>query len=335
LSSMCIQHNDIYNTVVPTPCGPIWSDVNCDFLTFYNAFDPKTHMCIGGEVIVFDGTCCGIGEKCGRTGDLIDFRESPEASGRLSMYDKNGKTLSCETTQVSTEQVGVALALPKQHIPGWAAYNSLLNNAMPLTCINTSPLLAAAGHEWQRLLTILTQAQDISLKVIHMCCGGEIVEIVVTTTTEPITTTTCSDQPMCGGKPYDPTTHVCCSGKAFSSNLYMCCDGQIQGKPVQGACCGKIAYSRVSHHCINGQVITIGGEKINATISESGQHMCGTLQFDPAKSICCGGLVYPTNTYFCCDGQVQGKPIKPACCGRIAYSLLSHSCVGGIIVPAR
>ena len=60
----------------------------------------------------------------------------------------------------------VAHAQPKQHIPGWAAYNSLLNNAMPLTCINTSPLLAAPAHEWETMLTILTQAKDIFVKVV-------------------------------------------------------------------------------------------------------------------------------------------------------------------------
>ena len=48
----------------------------------------------------------------------------------------------------------------------WAAYNCLVSNPMPLTYVNTPPLLAAPAHEWPTLLTILKQAQGISAKVV-------------------------------------------------------------------------------------------------------------------------------------------------------------------------
>ena len=70
-----------------------------------------------------------------------------------------GKALTAE----NTEQEEVVHA---HHIPGWTAYNSLLSKSMSLTCVNTPPLLAAPAHEWQTLLTILKQAQDISTKVV-------------------------------------------------------------------------------------------------------------------------------------------------------------------------
>jgi len=51
-------------------------------------------------------------------------------------------------------------------IPNWAAYNSLICSQMKKTKIASPPLIAAPANEWQTLLTVLMQAQQISAKVI-------------------------------------------------------------------------------------------------------------------------------------------------------------------------
>ena len=52
------------------------------------------------------------------------------------------------------------------HVPVWSAYNSLINNMMPVTRVGTLPFIAAPAHQWQTLLTILTQAQNINTKIV-------------------------------------------------------------------------------------------------------------------------------------------------------------------------
>ena len=46
------------------------------------------------------------------------------------------------------------------------AYNSMLNEPMPVAQVGTPPLIAAPANEWQTLLTVLMQAQNISVKVV-------------------------------------------------------------------------------------------------------------------------------------------------------------------------
>ena len=60
--------------------------------------------------------------------------------------------------QPDTHEVGTTYSEAANHIPSWSAYNSRVGNTMPLTCINTPPLIAAPAHEWPTLLTILKQA---------------------------------------------------------------------------------------------------------------------------------------------------------------------------------
>ena len=51
-------------------------------------------------------------------------------------------------------------------IPVWSAYKSLVSDPMPTTRVGTPPLVAAPAHEWSTLLTVLMQAQAISVKVV-------------------------------------------------------------------------------------------------------------------------------------------------------------------------
>ncbi|KAK3746101.1 hypothetical protein QZH41_015518, partial [Actinostola sp. cb2023] len=51
-------------------------------------------------------------------------------------------------------------------VPVWSGYNSLVNEALPVTRVGAPPLLAYPAHEWNTLLTVLMQAQDISTKVV-------------------------------------------------------------------------------------------------------------------------------------------------------------------------
>ena len=52
------------------------------------------------------------------------------------------------------------------NVPVWSAYNSLISDVMPVTRVGIPPLIAAPAHEWQTLLTVLMQAQDIKTKII-------------------------------------------------------------------------------------------------------------------------------------------------------------------------
>ena len=52
------------------------------------------------------------------------------------------------------------------NVPVWSAYNSMLNEPMPVARVGTPPLIAAPAYEWQTLLTVLMQAQNISVKVV-------------------------------------------------------------------------------------------------------------------------------------------------------------------------
>ena len=55
----------------------------------------------------------------------------------------------------------------KHHdIPTWTAYNSLLSSSKPLTEVTALPLVAAPAHEWQTLITVLKQTQQINSMVL-------------------------------------------------------------------------------------------------------------------------------------------------------------------------
>ena len=51
-------------------------------------------------------------------------------------------------------------------VPVWSGYNSLVNDALPVTRVGASPLIAAPAHEWSTLLTVLKQAQGINVRVV-------------------------------------------------------------------------------------------------------------------------------------------------------------------------
>ena len=51
-------------------------------------------------------------------------------------------------------------------VPVWSAYNSLVNEALPITRVGAPPLLAHPAHEWSTLLTVLMRAQHISVRVV-------------------------------------------------------------------------------------------------------------------------------------------------------------------------
>ena len=55
---------------------------------------------------------------------------------------------------------------PSTDIPVWSGYNSTMSSPMPLTRVGNPPLIAAPAHEWQTLLTILMQAQNIKTTVV-------------------------------------------------------------------------------------------------------------------------------------------------------------------------
>ena len=55
---------------------------------------------------------------------------------------------------------------PSTDIPVWSGYNSTMRSPMPLTRVGNPPLIAAPAHEWQTLLTILMQAQNIKTMVV-------------------------------------------------------------------------------------------------------------------------------------------------------------------------
>ena len=65
-----------------------------------------------------------------------------------------------------TDSVMPSNSKVKHHnIPTWTAYNSLLSQAKPLTEVNALPLIAAPAHEWQTLITVLKQTQQINCVV--------------------------------------------------------------------------------------------------------------------------------------------------------------------------
>ena len=54
----------------------------------------------------------------------------------------------------------------KNAVPVWSGYNSLVNDALPVTRAGAPPLIAAPAHECSTLLTVLKQAQAVNVKVV-------------------------------------------------------------------------------------------------------------------------------------------------------------------------
>lgn len=54
----------------------------------------------------------------------------------------------------------------RSRIPGWSAYNSLIEDPLPVTRVSAPPLLGSPVHEWGTLLTILMRAQNINTSIL-------------------------------------------------------------------------------------------------------------------------------------------------------------------------
>ena len=68
--------------------------------------------------------------------------------------------LADDTSNDSSEGIE-SQPVKSTNVPVWSAYNSMLNEPMPVARVGTPPLIAAPAHEWQTLLTVLMQAQNI------------------------------------------------------------------------------------------------------------------------------------------------------------------------------
>ena len=55
---------------------------------------------------------------------------------------------------------------PSTDIPVWSEYNSIISSPMPLARVGNLILKAAPAHEWQTLLTILMEAQNMKMTVV-------------------------------------------------------------------------------------------------------------------------------------------------------------------------
>lgn len=69
------------------------------------------------------------------------------------LRDQEGNGLE-ETTHSGTQ------------VPVWSAYNSLIHDPLDVTRSAVPPLVASPAHEWNTLLTVLKQAQNINTMVI-------------------------------------------------------------------------------------------------------------------------------------------------------------------------
>ena len=74
--------------------------------------------------------------------------------------------LGCSLTRTITNGEIEDDQPPSTDIPVWSSYNSIMSSPMPLTRVGNPPLIAALAHEWQTLLTILMQAQNIKTTVV-------------------------------------------------------------------------------------------------------------------------------------------------------------------------
>lgn len=85
----------------------------------------------------------------------------------LSLHDQGLQ----KPTDVLQEQTGVTRHTTPvnetiyHNIPKWAAYNSLLSSSKLLTEVCALPLIPSPAHEWQTLLTVLKQTQQINCTV--------------------------------------------------------------------------------------------------------------------------------------------------------------------------
>lgn len=90
-----------------------------------------------------------------------------QSTTSLSLPDTTwllGRTIERSLMQPIEENSATPTTL--LNIPTWSGYNSLVNRVNPVTRIGAPPLLASPAHEWQTLLTILKQAQNIKTAVV-------------------------------------------------------------------------------------------------------------------------------------------------------------------------
>ena len=68
-----------------------------------------------------------------------------------------GRSLNRSITNGEAKEVHV----PSTDIPIWSGYNSTMGSPTSMKPVGNPPLIATPAHEWQTLLTILMQAQNI------------------------------------------------------------------------------------------------------------------------------------------------------------------------------
>lgn len=72
------------------------------------------------------------------------------------------RNLTRETGSDKVQECGVLL----EAVPIWSGYNSLVNDALPVTRVGAPALIAAPAYEWSTLLTVLKQPQGINVTVV-------------------------------------------------------------------------------------------------------------------------------------------------------------------------
>ena len=83
----------------------------------------------------------------------------------MSLHDYAWLLAGNLTRETGSDEVQECEVL-QNAVPVWSGYNSLVNDALPVTRVGAPPLIAAPAHEWNTLLTILKQAQGINVKVV-------------------------------------------------------------------------------------------------------------------------------------------------------------------------
>ena len=93
----------------------------------------------------------------------IDLTSQEEPDHQLQPDRSQSHEIDNSVTQ-GTTRLGIPPGnkITKHNIPTWTAYNSLLASDKPLTKVAALPLVAAPAHEWQTLLTVLKQTQQIN-----------------------------------------------------------------------------------------------------------------------------------------------------------------------------
>lgn len=93
-------------------------------------------------------------------------KPKPELNKRSEQFDINqGISDSYQLTQLRWDFASALSRMKAEetssNIPGWAGYNSLLSESLPLTQVGALPLLPEVAHEWSTLLTVIMQANQL------------------------------------------------------------------------------------------------------------------------------------------------------------------------------